>query len=204
MSVIQGSLRKLKTECTIVTHPDAKAFAIMYPRWVPIPLLPAIGQKLEQMKDLEVIQRVDRTTQWCTPMVVARKSLHIYVEYAELNNQIIYDWVIMPTVEENLSKLVGAQVFSQLDVNSVYWQVPLAATSCHLIMFIISVGRLMFKRSPFGIATTPEFFHREMHRILEGTLSQVCHMNDVLVFRKDKTEHDKHLREVLCRLQRAG
>lgn len=109
VSLIQGNLGKMKTEYTIALHPDAKAFAITYPQWVPIQLLPAVHPELERMEGLGVLQRVDHATQWCTSLVVARKndSLHDCFDYAELNNQINCKKVIMPTVEENLAKLVG-------------------------------------------------------------------------------------------------
>lgn len=61
----------------------------------------------------------------------------------------------------------------------------------------------MFKRLPFRIAKAPDLFQREMLRILEGTQGQVYHMDDLLVFGKDKLEHGKRLKEMLGRLVHA-
>lgn len=174
----------MKTKYTIALHSDPKVFAIMYPQRVPALLLPVVHQEFERIKGLGVIQEVDNKTQRCALMVVAREkndSLRICRDYAEPNNQIFCERVTMPTVEM-LARPVQARVFSKLDANSGYWQVPLVPTSCQLTTFIMPVRRFIFKRLPFGIATPPEFFQREMLRILEATQDQVCHMGNILVF----------------------
>ncbi|KAM7306991.1 uncharacterized protein ISCGN_010627 [Ixodes scapularis] len=206
-SLLEDRLGTMKTTYKIALHPDAKPFKITYPRRVPIPILPKVRQEIQRMLDLGVIQQVEHATEWCAPMVVAKKkddSLRICVHYTELNNQVIRERVIMPTVEENLAKLAGARVFSKLDANAGYWQVPLAPESKELTTFITRVGRFQFQRLPFGISTAPEFFQKEMLRILEGIPRQVCHMDDILVFGTDGQEHDRNLEQVLQCLRNAG
>lgn len=43
-----------------------------------------------------------------------------------------------------------------------------------------------------------------MSQILEGTEGVFCHMDDVLVYDRNKEEHDDRLRKVLQRIQDAG
>ena len=43
-----------------------------------------------------------------------------------------------------------------------------------------------------------------MNKILEGLEGNLCHMDDVLIYRADQAEHDSHLKAVLERLQTAG
>ncbi|XP_064486178.1 uncharacterized protein K02A2.6-like [Ornithodoros turicata] len=159
------------------------------------------------MEELGVIRKVEHATEWCSLMVVVKKKngkLRICVDYAELNKQIVRERVMMPTVEENLSKISGAAVFSKLDANAGYWQFPLYPESSELTTFITLLGRYQFLRLPFGIATAPEFFQREMLRILEGLAGTTCHMDDILVYGSNRKEHDKRLDAVLRRLSDAG
>ncbi|XP_064469866.1 uncharacterized protein K02A2.6-like [Ornithodoros turicata] len=152
------------------------------------------------MEELGVIKKVEHATEWCAPMVVVRKkngSLRICVDYGELNAQVVRERIFMPTVEENLNKVTQAKVFSKLDCNAGYWQAPLSPESCELTTFITPLGRYQFLRLPFGIATAPEFFQREMLRILQGLEGTVCHMDDVLIFGRNEDEHDKRLHAVL-------
>ena len=43
-----------------------------------------------------------------------------------------------------------------------------------------------------------------MSHILEGLPGVLCHLDDVLVFGSDRTEHDTRLRAVLLRIRAAG
>ena len=65
-------------------------------------------------------------------------------------------------------------------------------------MFITLSGRYCSNKLPFGISSAPEHFQKRMNKILAGLV------NDVLVFRKDRAEHDTRLMAVLKRLQSAG
>ncbi len=57
---------------------------------------------------------------------------------------------------------------------------------------------------PFGISSAPELFQRRMNMILEGLNGVLCHMDDVLVYGANQTEHDARLRDVMKRLEAAG
>ncbi|XP_049269086.1 uncharacterized protein K02A2.6-like [Rhipicephalus sanguineus] len=110
----------------------------------------------------------------------------------------------MPTVDECLAKLAGATVFSHLDARAGYWQVPLAKDSREYTTFITPVGRFQFLRLPFGISTAPEFYQREMLRILEGLDGVSCLQDDIIISGKTNEEHDTNLRVVLKKLEDAG
>ena len=49
----------------------------------------------------------------------------------------------MPQVDETLALSAGAKVFSKLDANSAFWQVPLTETSRHLTTFITTLGDIV-------------------------------------------------------------
>lgn len=202
-----GSLGQLKATYHVRLVPGAKPHAVTYPRRVPIPLLPSAQAKIHRKEELGVIQGVEHATEWCPPMVVAKKKggkLRISVDYAELNKQIVRKCVIMPTVEENLRQTSGAKVFSKLDTNAGNWQAQLSPESSELSALITPLGRYKFLCLHFAIATAPEFSQREMLRTLKGLQGTTCHMDDVLVYGKDEEEHDERLHAVLQKLSDAG
>ena len=94
----------------------------------------------------------------------------------------------IPKVDDTHAQLSGAALFTKLDANSGFWQIPLSEESCLLTTFIASFGRYAFNKLPFGISSTPEIFQRCVNRIL-GLDGVVCQMDDILVFGKDKQEH---------------
>ncbi len=63
------------------------------------------------------------------PMVIALKSgggIRVCVDLSRLNASVKRDHHPIPGVEETLEKIAGGSVFSKLDTNSGFHQVPLA------------------------------------------------------------------------------
>ena len=159
------------------------------------------------MESLGVISKVDKPTQWCAGMVVVPKKngkVCICVDLKPLNENVLREVHPMPKVDETLAQLTGAKVFSKLDANSGFWQIPLSESSRPLTTFITPIGRYYFHKLPFGISSAPEHFQKRMSAILSGLEGVVCQMDDVLVFGRDQTEHDTRLTAVLKRIESAG
>ena len=204
--VFEG-LGSIPGEYTIQLKDDAKPFSLSTARRVPLPLLPAVTEELKRMEELGVISPVSEPTDWCAGMVVApRKNgkVRICVDLTKLNESVRREKHPLPTVEHTLSKLSGAKVFSKLDANSGFWQIPLAAESKTLTTFITPVGRFCFNRLPFGISSAPEHFQRRMSSILEGLEGVVCLMDDILIYGPDQETHDQRVKAVLTRLAEHG
>ena len=159
------------------------------------------------MVDLGVISKIDVPTPWCAGMVVASKKnggIRICIDFKLLNNYVQREVHPLPKVDDVLAQLAGAKVFSKLDANSGFWQIPLAEQSRLLTTFITPYGRYCFNKLPFGICSAPEHFQKRMSQILEGLDGVLCQMDDVLLFGKNKEEHDVRLRAALEKLEAAG
>src|SRR5207249_318092 len=125
----------LEGDYDIKLSANQQPFAVSTPRRLPIPMLPLVKAELQRMEDLGVIVRVTDATEWCAPMVIARKKnneLRICTSFERLNQNIIRERSIMPTVEETLAGLSRARIFSKLDACSGFWQVPLSPSSQRL------------------------------------------------------------------------
>ena len=179
-------------------QPSAKPYALFTPRNIPIPLRQKVRQELDRMLSLGVISKVDIPTPWCAGTVVARKKngdVRICVDFRPLNSSVLREVHPLPKVDETLALLTGARIFSKLDANRGFWQIPLSEQS---------YGRYCFNKMPFGISSAPEHFQKRMSRILEGLEGVVCQIDDILVFGKDQDQHDARLMVVLRRIQSAG
>ncbi len=126
------------------------------------------------------------------------------MDLTKLNNAVNRERYILPSVEHSLGQLKGAKVFSKLDANSGFWQIPLSQNSALLTTFITPFGRFCFNRLCFGISSAPEHFQKRMSQMLEGLEGVLCHMDDILVFGVSQTEHDQRLFAVLKKLQKGG
>ena len=159
------------------------------------------------MEEMEVISKVEEPTEWCAGMVVVPKktgAVRIYVDLKPLNTSVLREVHPLPKVDDTLAQLTGAKLFSKLDTNSGFWQIPLSPASRLLTTFITPVGRYCFNKLPFGIASAPEHFQRRMSFILEGLDGVLCQIDDVLVFGRDKEEHDQRLHTTLTKIEASG
>lgn len=186
---------------------DAKPFSLYAPRNVPIPQLPKVQRELERMQKLGVIRKVSEPTPWCAGMVVVPKrsgDIRICVDLKPLNESVLREVYPIPTVDDTLAQLTGAKIFSKLDANSGFWQIPLAKKSQLLTTFITPFGRFCYNKLPFGISSTPEVYQKRMNQILEGLPGVLCLIDDILIFGQDQNEHDVRLQAALRQLQEAG
>ena len=195
-------------ECyTIRLKPDAKPYALFTPRHIPIPLRSKVRNELDRMERLGAISKVETPTPWCAGMVVVPKSsreVRICVDLKPLNESVLREVHPLPKVETTLAQLSGAKVFSKLDANSGFWQIPLDPDSRLLTTFLTPFGRFCFNKLPFGICSAPEHFQRRMCNILAGLPGIVCHIDDVLIFGCNQRKHDSRLRAALQAIQQAG
>ena len=204
--MFQG-LGKLKGEYEIKLKNDSKPHSISVPRRVAIPLMGKVRDELEKMERLGVIAKVHVPTDWCAGMVVVPKpngTIRICVDLTKLNQSVCRERHPLPAVEQTLAQLAGAQIFTKLDANSGFWQIPLSPSSALLTTFLTPFGRYCFHRLPFGITSAPEHFQRRMSTLLDGLDGVVCLMDDILVHGATQDEHDNRLMKVLRRLETAG
>ena len=130
--------------------------------------------------------------------------MRICVDLTKLNENVCRERHILPSVEQVLAQIGDAKHFSKLDANSGFWQIELDEQSSKLTTFITPFGRFRFNRLPFGITSAPEHFQRRMLKLLQGIEGVVVLVDDSLITGKTKEEHDRHLTQVLTRLEKAG
>lgn len=186
---------------------SGSAYAVHTPRSVPYPLLDKVKSELQDMVDNGVIFEVQKPTEWVSPMVVVPKPndrVRICVDYTQLNKVVRREVFPMSHVEGSLAKLGNGRVFSKLDANSGFYQIPLSEKSKLLTTFLTPFGRYAYNRLPFGLSSSPEIYSKLVSEVLRGLAGVVVHMDDVCVWGQTEEEHDARVREVLKRMSEAG
>lgn len=122
---------------------------VIPPTNLPAALRDRVKTTLDEMEKIEVIRRVDEPTEWVNVLVVIEKpksqKLRICLDPRPLNKAIQREHFQLPTIEDITSRLTGAKVFSKLDANHGYWQIPLDKNSQHLTTFNSPFGRYCFQ-----------------------------------------------------------
>lgn len=176
-------------------------------RKISFALKPKLKKELKRMVDLGIIEQVEKPTDWVNALVIGSKpngDLRICLDPRPLNKAIKRQHHRLPTAEEIISEMAGAQYFSKLDASSGYWQVKVDDESSDLLTFCTPFGRYRFKRLPFGIHSASEVFQAEVASIIENLPGCANSQDDIIVWGTTKEEHDSRLRNVLTRIRTSG
>ena len=147
---------------------------------------------------------------WCNAVVLVRKkdgSLHFCIDFRKLNSLTVKDSHPLPRICETLESLTGAAHFSTFDMNSGFWQVPMAKESKQYTAFTLgSMGLYERESMPFGLCNAPPTFQRLMQNCLGELNLTYCliYLDDVIVFSDMPDEHLRRMRVVFDRLHEHG
>ena len=105
----------------------------------------------------------------------------------------------MPKMVDTMETMVGARMFSTMDLKSGFWQVKMAEESRpYTASTVRSLGVYEFLRMPFGLCNAPAMFQRLMQNCL-GELNltyALIYLDDIVVFSDTEKEHVKRLAAV--------
>lgn len=102
------------------------------------------------------------------------KSLRICLDPAELNDNILDENFLIPTLDDLTARLKGVKHFSVLDLKDGFWHVKLDEQSQNLCTFATPFGNYKFLRMPFGIKSGPKVFQRKNFEVFGDIESTLC------------------------------
>ena len=71
-------------------------------------------------------------------------------DYQRLNNVTIPDWYHLPNIADFTSRISGCTVFSKLDLQKGYYQVPMASKDIQKTAIFTPFGIFVFLRIPLA------------------------------------------------------
>jgi hypothetical protein len=106
------------------------------------------------------------------------------IDYRLLNKKVVFDAFPMPSVEHAFSNFQGAKVFSVLDLNSAYYQIPLSSKNRKATAFCTPFGLYEFTKLPMGISVGCQV----LSRVVDSLFGDLKHkyvynfMDDLVVY----------------------
>ena len=181
----------------------------LFPGTAPISISPYRMAPLE-LKELKIqLQELlekgfirPSVSPWGAPVLFVKKkdgTLRLCIDYRQLNRVTVKNKYPLPRVDDLFDQLQGAEVFSKIDLRSGYHQVKIAENDIPKSAFRTRYGHYEFLVMPFGLTNAPAVFMALMNKVFQPYLDKfvIVFIDDILVYSRNKRDHERHLRIVL-------
>ena len=176
-------------------------------RRIPFHMRKKVAAELNRLQELDIIEPVDnQPTPWISPLRAVNKpkkpgEIRICVDMRAPNKAIERERHVTPTIDDIITRVNGAVMFSKLDMNSGYHQVELAPESRYITVFSSHIGLFRYKRLNFGVCSAAEKFQNLIQSALVGLSGVINVSDDILIFGTTENEHAANLRACLDRMR---
>ncbi|GJX72292.1 putative reverse transcriptase domain-containing protein [Tanacetum coccineum] len=132
-----------------------------------------LSEQLKELSDKGFIR--PSSSPWGAPFLFVKKkdgSFRMCIDYRELNKLTVKNRYPLPRIDDLFDQLQGSSVYSNIDLRSVM---------------------------PFGLTNAPAVFMDLMNRVCKPFLDKfvIVFIDDILIYSKNKKEHEEHLKAVL-------
>ncbi len=109
-------------------------------------------------------------------------------------------------IDEILDRLSVARVYTEVDLKNVYYRLRIREGDEWKTAFQTRYGPFKYLVMPFGLANAPVSFQSYINRVLKPYLdiTVIVYLDDVLVFLRNSSQHEKSVQKVLKALLKAG
>jgi hypothetical protein len=166
--------------------------------------LAELKEQLQELLDKGYIR--PSSSPWGAPVIFVPKkdgTQRMCIDYRALNEVTIKNKYPLPRIDDLFDQLRGACVFSKIDLRSGYHQLKIRASDIPKTAFITHYGLYEYTVMSFGLTNAPAYFMYLMNKVFIEYWDKfvVVFIDDILVFTKDKKEHEEHLGLVLQKLR---
>ncbi|GJY01083.1 putative reverse transcriptase domain-containing protein [Tanacetum coccineum] len=137
---------------------------------------------------------------WGAPVLFVKKkdgSFRMCIDYRKLNKLTVKNRY--PQIGDLFDQLQGSSVYSKIDLRSGYHQLRIREEDIPITAFRTRYGHYEFQVMPFGLTNAPAVFMDLMNRVCKPYLDKfvIVFIDDILIYSKNKEEHEKHLKIIL-------
>ena len=179
------------------------------PRKVPVHLQEAFHEEVERLVKIDVLEPVTEPTEWVNSFVVVekvidssnahsphhsiKKSIRLCIDPKDLNEALEREPYYSRTIDELISMIAGAKVFTIVDMDKGYWQVVLHPDSRKYTCIAFDIGRYPFKRLPMGSKVASDIFQKMLDSVYIGLPGVTGIADDMVIYSRNEEEHDRNL-----------
>nr|KYP67681.1 Transposon Ty3-I Gag-Pol polyprotein [Cajanus cajan] len=176
-----------EVEFSIDLVPGTRPIFIAPYRMLPVELV-ELKKQIEDLLEKGFVR--PSVSPWGAPVLLVKKkdgSMRLCVDYRQLNKVTIKNKYPLPRIDDLMDQLVGACVFSKIDLRSGYHQIRVKGEDVPKTAFRTRYGHYEYLVMPFGdVTNAPIIFMDYMNRIFHLYLDKlvVVFIDDILVYSK--------------------
>jgi hypothetical protein len=129
----------------------------------------------------------------CLALFVEKKDkgLRLSMDYQSLNAVTIKNKYPLPCIDILFDQLVGAQVFSKIDLRSGYHQIKICAENIPKTAFTTRYGLFEYLIMSFGLTNASAHFMYLMNSVFMPELDKfvMVFIDDILIYSRSMEEH---------------
>ncbi|GKA83030.1 putative reverse transcriptase domain-containing protein [Tanacetum coccineum] len=159
-----------------------------------------LAEQLQELSDKGFIR--PSSSPWGAPVLFVKKkdgSFRMCIDYHELNKLTVKNRYPLPRIDDLFDQLQGSSVYSKIDLRSGYHQLRVREEDIPKTAFRTRYGHYEFHVMPFGLTNAPAVFMDLMNRVCKPYLDKfvIVFIDDILIYSKNKEEHEGHLQLIL-------
>ncbi|GJT49608.1 putative reverse transcriptase domain-containing protein [Tanacetum coccineum] len=159
-----------------------------------------LSEQLQELSDKGFIR--PSSSPWGAPVLFVKKkdgSFRMCIDYRELNKLIVKNRYPLPRIDDLFDQLQGSNIYLKIDLRLGYHQLRLREQDIPKMAFRTRYGHYEFQVMPFGLTNEPAVFMDLMNQVCKPYLDKfvIVFIDDILIYSKDKTEHEEHLKAIL-------
>jgi len=146
-----------------------------------------LKKQLEELLEKQFIR--PSVSPWGAPVLLVKKkdgSMRLCVDYRQLNKVTIKNRYPLRRIDDLMDQLVGAEVFSKIDLRSRYHHIRVKAEDISKTAFRTRYEHYEYSVMPFGVSNAPGVFMEYTNIIFHPFLDRfvVVFIDDILVYLK--------------------
>ncbi|KAI3756076.1 hypothetical protein L1987_55889 [Smallanthus sonchifolius] len=167
--------------------------------------LQELSTQLQELLDKGFIR--PSSSPWGAPVLFVKKkdgTFRMCIDYRKLNKVTIKNRYPLPRIDDLFDQLQGSSFYSKIDLRSGYHQLRVRDEDTSKTAFRTRYGHYEFMVMPFRLTNAPAVFMDLMNRVCKPYLDQfvIVFIDDILIYSKNKEEHEEHLRLIMELLKR--
>lgn len=147
---------------------------------------------------------------WRAQVLITKNANHkkrMCIDYSQtINRYTLLDAYPLPNIEEIVTKVAKYSVFSAIDLQSAYHQIPILTRERPYTAFEAAGNLYQFCRIPFGVTNGVSSFQRTIDWIIrkEGLDGTFAYLDDITICGNTQLEHDRNLNQFLQAARKYG